>query len=257
MGLLKINGIELFVKVQGKGFPVIFIHHVGGDHKAYLKNVIEPLSKSFKVVAFDCRGHGQSDKPLAYTIEDHANDILGIMNHFGFEKAHLIGVSMGSYIAQLVSITAPDRIDKLVLTGTKSNDITSSVKRLFKEKEKEIIGLDMHQAILELLKYMVYNTELMKNHLEVFETRLTPDQFNAANKAIDAFDFRKELSKVTAKTLVISGEHDGLNPAEEGRIVASLIKNARFVTMEYSGHAPIFEEADAYINLITNFLLKQ
>ena len=257
MGLIKVNGIQLYVEVKGSGFPVILIHGVGGDHQAHLRNVVQPLSKNFKTVALDCRGHGQSDKPAEFTIEDHANDILGIMDHFGFEKAHLLGVSMGSYIAQLVAITAPDRIDKLILTVTKSNGLTSSIQRLFKENEKQITGLDMHKTILKLLKYMVYDTELMKNHLEIFETKLSPEQFNAANKAIGAFDFRKELSKIKAKTLVISGKHDGLNPPEDGKEVALLIKGATFVEMQYSGHAPMFEEPNTYINTVEDFLLKQ
>ena len=257
MGLIKVNGIQLYVEVKGSGFPVILIHGVGGDHQAHLRNVVQPLSKNFKTVALDCRGHGQSDKPAEFTIEDHANDILGIMDHFGFEKAHLLGVSMGSYIAQLVAITAPDRIDKLILTVTKSNGLTSSIQRLFKENEKQITGLDMHKTILKLLKYMVYDTELMKNHLEIFETKLSPEQFNAANKAIGAFDFRKELSKIKAKTLVISGKHDGLNPPEDGKEVALLIKDATFVEMQYSGHAPMFEEPNTYINTVEDFLLKQ
>ena len=257
MGLLKINGIKLYVEVKGAGFPVILIHGVGGDHEAHLGSLIEPLSKNFKTVALDCRGHGKSDKPLEFTMEDHAQDIIGIMDYFGFEKAHLLGVSMGSYIAQLVAITAPDRIDKLILTVTKSNGLTSSIQRLFKENEEEIKGLNMHETIVKLLKFMVYDPKLMKNHLEVFETTLSPEQFNAANKAISAFDFRKQLSKVKAKTLVISGKYDGLNPPADGKEVASLIKNATFVEMHYSGHAPMFEEPDAYINTVAAFLLKQ
>ena len=256
MGLLKINGIKLYVEVKGAGFPVILIHGVGGDHEAHLGSLIEPLSKNFKVIALDCRGHGKSDKPLQFTMEDHVNDILGIMDHFGLEKTHVLGIFMGSYIAQLVAITAPDRIDKLILTVTKSNGLTSSIQRLFKENETEIKGLNMHGIILKLLKYMVYDTKLMKNHLEVFETTLSPEQFAAANNAIGAFDFRKDLPKIKAQTLVISGKYDGLNPPAEGKEVALLIKNAKFVEMEYSGHAPMFEEPQAYLNTVERFLLK-
>ncbi|MCR8560743.1 alpha/beta hydrolase [Mucilaginibacter sp. BJC16-A38] len=256
MGLIKINGIQLYVEVKGAGFPIILIHGVGGDHEAHLRNAIEPLSKNFKTIALDCRGHGQSDKPVQFTLQDHVNDVLGIMDHFSIEKAHLLGGSMGSYISQLVAITAPDRIGKLILTVTKSNGLTSSIQHLFKEHETEIKGLDMHSTILKLLKYMVYDPELMKNHLEIFETTLSPDQFNAANKAIGAFDFRNDLSKIKATTLVISGKYDGLNPPAEGMEVASLIKNATFVEMEYSGHAPMFEEPKTYINTIERFLLK-
>jgi 3-oxoadipate enol-lactonase len=257
MGLIKINGPQLYVEVKGNGFPVILIHGVGGDHEAHLRNVIEPLSKNFKTVALDCRGHGKSDKPLEFTMEDHVNDILGIMDHFEFEKAHLLGVSMGSYIAQLVAITAPDRVDKLILTVTKSNGLTSSIQRLFKDNEEEIKDLNMHETILKLLKFMVYDPELMKNHLEIFETKLGPEQFNAANKAVGSFDFREKLQKVKANTLVISGKYDGLNPPNDGKEVASLIKNAKFVEMQFSGHAPMFEEPKTYIDIVESFLLNQ
>lgn len=256
MALIKINGIRLYVEVKGAGFPIILIHGAGGDHRAHLGTVIEALSKNFKTIALDCRGHGQSDKPVQFTMEDHVNDILGIMDYFSLAKVHLLGVSMGSYIAQLVAITVPHRIDKLILTVTKSNGLTSSIQRLFKENEQDIKGLDMHATILKLLKYMVYDPQLMENHLEMFETKLSAEQFNAVNKAIGAFDFRNDLSKITAKTLVISGKYDGLNPPEEGKEVASLIKNAIFVEMQYSGHAPAFEEPATYIDLVEGFLLQ-
>jgi 3-oxoadipate enol-lactonase len=256
MGTIKINGIKLFVDVQGAGYPLILIHGVGGDHKAHFRKIIGPLSKNFKTIALDCRGHGQSDKPRQFTMEDHVDDILGVMDHFGIEKAHLLGVSMGSYIAQLVAITAPKRIDKLILTVTKSNGLTSSIQRLFKEHETDISGLDMHSTIVKLLKYMVYDPVFMKKHLEVFETTLNPDQFNAANKAIGAFDFRKDLSRITIPTLVISGKYDGLNTPAEGKEVASLIKNAIYVEMARSGHAPAFEETEGYIDIVERFLLK-
>jgi len=255
MGFIHVNGIQLFVEVKGSGFPIIFIHGVGGDHKAHLGNVIEPLSKNFRTISLDCRGHGQSDKPRHFTLADHANDILGIMNYFELETAHLLGTSMGSYIAQLVAINAPERIPKLVLTVPKSNGLTSSLQRLFKENEKEIKGLNMHEIIVKLLKYMVYDPELMKNHLEIFETKLSSEEFDAANKAIGAFDFRKDLSKIKAETLIISGKHDGLNPPADGKEVASLIPGAIFLEMQYSGHAPMFEETHTYVEKVKEFLL--
>jgi 3-oxoadipate enol-lactonase len=144
----------------------------------------------------------------------------------------------------------------LILTVTKSNGLTSSIQRLFKENEQDIKGLDMHSTIVKLLKYLVYDPQLMENHLEMFETKLSPDQFNAVNKAIGAFDFRKDLSKIKAKTLVISGKYDGLNPPADGKEVASLIKNATFVEMQYSGHAPVFEEPVTYLDIVEGFLLK-
>ncbi|MDN4074150.1 alpha/beta fold hydrolase [Fictibacillus terranigra] len=71
---------------------------------------------------------------------------------------------------------------------------------------------------------------------------LTPQQQEAANKALENFDFRDDLHKITADTLVISGKYDGLNPPDDGKEVARLIPHADFVVFEKSGHAPSVEE---------------
>ena len=253
MGLIKINGINLNVNIKGNGHPLVIIHGIGGDH-SQLENVISQFANEFKTIALDCRGHGESDKPDNYSLQDHVSDILGIIDHFQIETASLLGVSMGSYIAQGVAIAAPERIDKLILTVPKSNGLTSSFQRLMNEHAKELEGLSLHESILALLKYMTFNPEIMKKHIDIFETKLSPAQFLTANKALSNFDFRNELPKIKAKTLVISGKYDGLNPPSEGRICASLIPTATFVEMQYSGHAPMYEEPELYMKIIEEFL---
>lgn len=254
MGLIKINGIDLNVNIEGEGHPLILIHGIGGDYNQ-LGNIISQFSRKFRTIAMDCRGHGKSDKPDNYTLQDHVNDILGIMNYYELHTASLLGVSMGSYIAQGVAITAPEKIDKLILTVPKSNGLSSSVVRLMSEHTKELEGLNLHESILTLLKYMTYNPEVMKRHIDIFETKLSPEQFTAANKALNNFDFRKDLSKVKAKTLVISGKYDALNPPFEGEECALLIPDSTFIEMQYSGHAPMYEEPETYIRIIKDFLM--
>ena len=105
------------------------------------------MAKEFKAIALDCRGHGESDKPDNYSLQDHVSDILGILDHYEIETASLLGVSMGSYIAQGVAIEAPDRIDRLILTVPKSNGLTSSFQRLMNEHAKELEGLSLHESI--------------------------------------------------------------------------------------------------------------
>lgn len=254
MGSLKINGINLNVNVSGEGQPLILIHGIGGD-QTQLANVPEKLSKIFKVITFDCRGHGESDKPAGYTLNDHVADVLDIMDYYGIQTAFLDGISMGSYIAQAVAITAPQRVSKLILTVPKSNGLTSSIQRLITENSRELAGLDQHGRILALLKYLTYDADMMKKHIDIFETRLTPEQFYHANKAVSGFDFRADLHKIQAKTLVISGKYDNLNPPAEGQLCASLIPGALFVEMQYSGHAPMYEEPETYIRIVKDFLM--
>jgi 3-oxoadipate enol-lactonase len=89
---------------------------------------------------------------------------------------------------------------------------------------------------------------------DILKSCLTPEQISAANKALAGFDYRSELHKITAETLVISGRHDGLNPPTEGKICAELIPKAVFVEMQYSGHLPMLEESEKYNEIIDNFL---
>jgi len=254
MGLIKINGINLNVNIKGEGHPLVLIHGVGGDCTQW-ENEMSQFTKKFKTITLDCRGHGESDKPNNYSLKDHVCDILGIMDHYEIEIASLYGVSMGSYIAQGVAIAAPERIDKLILTVPKSNRLISSVQRLMSEHAKELEGLNQQEGFLALLKYMSYNPEIMKKYIDIFETKLSPEQFLSANKALSNFDFRDELPKIKAKTLVISGKYDGINPSSEGKICASLIPDATFVEMQYSGHLPMYEEPEIYMKIIDDFLM--
>ncbi|MDQ1096507.1 MULTISPECIES: alpha/beta fold hydrolase [Chryseobacterium] len=254
MELIKINGIELNTEIKGSGKPLLLIHGIGGNLKQ-LDIIANPLSELFRTISFDLRGHGASSKPREYTLQDHIQDVLAVMDYYSDETAYILGGSMGSYIAQGVAIAAPERITKMVLTVPKSHGATSSVQRLLTEHKKEIEGKSFHDSVLALLKYCVYDPEKMKDHIDLLETGLTPEEFAAANKAIAGFDFRKDLPKVRAETLVISGAYDGLNPVEEGREVASLIPNARFIEMKFSGHAPMYEEPELYLTYVKDFLL--
>lgn len=216
--------------------------------------IAAPLSKHFKVITYDCRRHGASGKPPSYTLTDHANDTIGIIDHFQLESVYLLGASMGSYIAQQVAFTIPERIEKLVLTVPKTNGLISSLERILKENNYNLIDLGHHEITLKLLPHLAYNQEVMLQHLVVLETTLSQDEFAAAGKALAAFDFRRNLSSVTAETLVISGKHDQLNPPAMGRECAGLLPHATYIEMSNSGHIPMFEEQEKYLKILEDFL---
>lgn len=253
MGIIKINGININVQIEGDGYPLILIHGLGCDNTQW-ESEIYRLSKNFKILALDCRGHGKSDKPDAYTLKDHVQDILSLMDDLKFSTVNLYGVSMGSYIAQGVAITQPNRIKKLILTVPKSNGLTSSTQRFFKDHANEIEGLNENEKMLFLYRHITYDPEILLKNQERLKSTLTPKQTVAANKALEGFDFRGELHKITAKTLIINGKYDELNPSAEGKLCASLIPNSTFIEMKYSGHIPMVEEAETYNNIIDQFL---
>lgn len=259
---MHVNGVELNVQQSGRGQPLILLHGLTSNITA-LQTEIERLSASFHVIAIDSRGHGRSEKPADYRLQDHVDDVIGVMDALGLDAVFLMGTSMGSYIAQGVAAQSPGRVRKLVLVTPKSNGQTSSVARFLTQHAEELRGRSPQevQAFLMANIFAPSTPTSVKAALGVFAREqaevglvLTPAQDAAANRALEGFDFRPLLPLVTAQALVISGRHDPLNPVEEGQEVARLIPHARFEVLEHSGHVPALEEPERLLGLVEDFL---
>lgn len=146
MGIQKINGIDIWVDSVGTGDPVVLIHGLTSTHHTTL-DIAEWLKNEHQVIYYDCRGHGDSEKPPYYTLDDHANDLLAIMDFYGLESANVLGMSMGTYIAQAAAIKAPQRVKKLVLLVPKAHGQTSSAQRILKAVGKDIEDVSAEELV--------------------------------------------------------------------------------------------------------------
>ncbi|MEX0998454.1 MAG: alpha/beta fold hydrolase, partial [Thermodesulfobacteriota bacterium] len=115
MPYAQVNGVKLYYEVHGEGDPVILICGLGSQLQSWATQV--PIySKHFKVIVFDNRGSGKSDKPEEkYLTSDMADDTAALMEELGIESAHIVGKSMGGMIAQWLAIKYPKKVQKLVL----------------------------------------------------------------------------------------------------------------------------------------------
>ena len=186
--------------------PGLFlIHGLHGD-SASVRPLAERLAERFHVIAPDMLGHGESERLDAFTLEDQATALNQLIVHYGYPEAHVVGYSMGSYIAARAAIQEPDHVQRLVLVCPKAAENLSREERRTNEE------------------------------------------------SIEGFDLRPGLPTVTARTLVLSGAEDGLNPPEAGRAVADLIPGARFEVYERSGHMLPYEEIERFTADVTAFL---
>ena len=259
---MHINGVNLNVQRVGQGQPVIMLHGLTSNITA-LQPEVERLCQSFEVIAIDSRGHGRSEKPASYTLQDHIDDVLGVMDALHLPSVSLIGTSMGSYIAQGVAAKQPGRVSKLVLIVPKSNGKTSSVARFIAQHQEEVRGLS-HEEIQALVLSRIFapSTPQSVRLAQVARSEeqirlgltLSPQEAEAASQALLNFDLRPLLPQITAETLIISGRHDILNPVAEGEIIAELIPGARLEILEHSGHLPNVEEPERLLDLVEAFL---
>lgn len=116
------NGVRIHYTVEGKGEPVILIHGVAAnaDLNWRYPGIIRTLSKDFKVIAFDLRGHGLSDKPSepAQYGQQMVEDVVRLMDHLQIHKAHVAGYSLGGFLLLRLLATHPDRVISAALCAS-------------------------------------------------------------------------------------------------------------------------------------------
>jgi pimeloyl-ACP methyl ester carboxylesterase len=115
------KGVKIHYVVEGKGEPVVLIHGLQSSAAINweLPGTLRQLASRYQVIAFDCRGHGQSGKPTAedqYGVE-MVEDVTRLLDHLKIEKAHIVGYSMGGMIAMKFIVLHPDRVKSGVLGG--------------------------------------------------------------------------------------------------------------------------------------------
>src|SRR4030042_5330460 len=116
----RINGIEINYPDGGEVFPLLLIHGFTGNLRNWALQA-PVLTRGFRMVSIDQRGHGHSEKPTRpedYSLELMAEDAHGLLQHLGVERCYLIGPSMGGMVAQLLTLAHPKLVRALVLVNT-------------------------------------------------------------------------------------------------------------------------------------------
>ena len=260
----KVNGVELYYEVHGpEGADfLLMIQGLGYDARFWFRQVPE-LSRHFRLVLFDNRGAGRSDKPdEPYSIAGMAADAVGLLDVLGIERAHVLGASMGGYIAQEVAISYPERVRKLILLCTHYGG--PEYMELTRDLWKEILdvkGLSLDEIYRRGIRYAVTEgffereRELVE---EMVRMRLELPQpahaFKRQFEAASAFDARDRVHLIRAPTLLLAGREDRVVPLVLMERLAERIPNARLVVVEGAAHLLFIERPEAVNREIVRFL---
>jgi len=258
----KVNGINVDYAVEGKGEPLVMIMGLGGARSSF-RSQTGVFKKYYRTVTFDNRGVGKSDKPAGpYTINMMADDTLGLMNHLGIQRAHVLGVSMGGMIAQELAINHPERVDKLVLgcsfskTGIGANSVGMRVAMEAYEKssQDETSQRKLISAMLDL-SFNSWSNRVFLRPIAKIAIRLYPvGGMLEQRKALSTHDTTERLGMIGAPTLVITGTDDRLvNPASS-ETIAELVPNAKLVWVPGGGHYFFMEKHDDFNREVLRFL---
>ena len=260
---LDINNIKICLDdTETDKKPILLIHGLSSTKEAmyFFRNA---LKDEYRVITIDTRGHGESTRPLEYSLDDHVKDVLEIIKELGLEKVDVLGYSMGSYIALATAEENCENIDHLILLCTNPTSKVSNVSYLLGKKGLEyskITRKEMFEAIYDsflapsTLKKMASGEFKLKNSSYYEITELSPEEKAAEIKSISNFDNSTGYDKVTCKTLVVGAEYDQILPYELGKEVAEHIENAEFKLIKDAGHMVAYEKTDELMAIINDFL---
>ena len=261
----RINGVELAYDLQGAGEPLVLIHGAQGDQSMFA-GIAPAFANQFRVLTFDQRGSGLSEKPdMEYSMALLADDTAALMEHAGFASAHIIGVSMGGMIAQEFALRHPHKVRSLVLgcttpggpkavrIGGEALTTAYSTEPLSPEER----GRALAEAAFTK-GYIAQHPEIIPAMIEARRQRpLDPVALSHRMKAAYAHDAYDRLPHIACPTLVITGKDDVLISWENSRILAERIPGAKLVLLEPAGHVFWLEQPEQSRAAILAFLQEQ
>jgi 3-oxoadipate enol-lactonase len=269
-GTVEVNGVNLWYRISGDGEPVMQIHGAGFGHYNFDPATPE-LSKHFKVVDYDMRGYGDSDRPVqAYDMEVWADDLAGLMEALGIEEAHIHGTSMGGMIAIVFAGKYPDRTISVVINCAAAK--LGATGRLIFKNWIDIARMDPDGPGSRLLAELITWEALSKRFLEEQEAeeltdliqRILRDSnrievFTAACQAMCDMDVTPWLPKIVAPALVLGGDEDVMTPWDQGpngigqEGIYQAIPKAEKHVIRGSNHSTIFDATDEHNRVVIDF----
>jgi len=264
MPLAKVGEINLSYEVHGKGQPLILITGFASAQNLWYSQV-RAFSRSFRVVTFDNRGIGGSDKPAGpYSISMMAGDTIGLMDYLGIEKAHVIGGSMGGMIAQEMAIDNPQRVDKLILFSTSANaqwllDLAEAAVPNWNGSRPAFAPTDRRKLIGAIASrtsdHPLYRLVLLPlSRLQVRLGGLDGPGPAGQLEAMIKHNVLDRLQLIQAPTLVLSGSKDRLMTPQSSEALASGITGAKLVSIDGGSHVVAAEKYGRFKKEVLSFL---
>ena len=232
------------------GPPLILIGGLGFGRWAFFKQT-PALSRHFRTITFDVRG----ERDLKGGVGDLVTDVVALLDHLRIRKTHVLGTSLGGFVAQELAIQRPDLVDQLILVctsygrggpesmspwalsdmiGLPSLSVERTVRRSLETATSEAYRAQRPEEFEQIVRWRLADSPSLSAHY---------DQMRAGAR----FDASREVGTITSPTLVIHGSKDRYVPVANAAALAKAIPNAKLRVLDDAGHL-VFIERFADIN---------
>ena len=268
MADLLIDGVTIHVECEGEGEPLVLVHGLGSP--LVWQRVMEPLSKSFRVLAVDLPGFGRSGVPLRpYSTQEHADLVRHVLDALEITKTNILGVSYGGQIVSTIAAKYPGRVRRALLVCSSGLVIVGSFLT-----HPHIWNISSKVATSRVVNNVRFISSLSR--LSFYDiTRRPPDLAErfvqsmsergrweawldcARNVSGDAEDFAGRLAHVHAPTLILWGENDRITPVSAAHEFHKSILHSELKIFPHCGHSLPLEKPDEMVEAVTNFCIQR
>jgi 3-oxoadipate enol-lactonase len=265
MAYADLSGIRLYYQVRGQGEALVLVPGMGADHSSWFRQ-ISAFQKYYRVIIFDPRSIGKSSRPKEpYAFRALADDVAGLLDHLGIEKAHVLGQSLGGIVAQEIAIDYPRRVLRLILVSTLAGGDTEAVSpdivKTFGPADGAagtgLSGIDTRKTMKTLIA-MTFNRWPYRKAMQLLSRLFVkPEMFDGLSDQVAAMAGHTTLDRlhlIQARTLVITGSADRIIRPEASELLASRIPGASLVMVKGGSHGFNLEMAGRFNREILDFL---
>lgn len=263
-GKIKVGDTLFSYSIDGEGEPLLLITGFAALMDYWGLSFINMLSSSFKVIALDNRGMGSSERGIVpFSIEQFAKDSAELLEALGIEKAHVLGWSMGSFIAQELALNYPENVMKLILYGSNCGGAEAVLpapeitRRLFDTtrtpEEMTQRALDLMFPHAWLKENPAFAKAFISNPIKVYVDHMETirEQVKAILSWKGSFSRLKYLKN---RTLLLTGTEDAIVLPENSDILKGLIHDSSIIKIEGGGHGMLYQFPKEIAKIVIDFL---
>jgi len=271
---IEINGLDIHIKRMGQGGPVFLLLHGFAASLYSWHAVMEPLSQLGTVIAFDRPGFGLSEHPLTwagrnpYSSDAQVELVIGLLDHFGVEKAILVGNSAGGTVSMQVALMHPERVTALILVDPAvyiGKRVPGWLHSLLDTPQMHHLGPLLSRQILKHGQDLIMLAwhDPSKLPIEMLEYYQKPYKVENWDKALWEFTLAsrptglpERLEELTLPVLVVTGDDDRIVPTADSLQLVDELPNATLEVIAESGHIPHEEQPHKFMEAVKGFLGK-
>lgn len=260
------NGVRLYAEETGSGPAIVWIHEFAADYRTW-EGQVRRFSREYRCITYNARGYPPSDTPelgAAYTYEQQRDDVGAVLDHFGVEKAHLVGLSMGAYAGLQFALKHPERVSSLLFASGGSGghgdrekqrrEAFEGADRMLNEgMEAAAHGLAMGATRVQLLNKDPRGWSEFRSYMAEHSAlggALTLKNFQAERPSL--YDFEAELRLLDVPVLLAVGDED--DPVIEINVfLKRTLPRAGLWICPCSGHGLNLEEPGAFNDMAAAF----